>query len=100
MSSAWARLEADYGQAERDRLRRRVHEMEARLAAGNEARRLDEDRFVDALSALSEGIALYDEQERLVVCNDVYRALHPAVADLLTPCVTIETVVRGAVGSG
>ncbi len=100
MSSAWARVEADDGQAELARLRRRVRELEARQAAGSGARRLDEDRFVDALSALSEGIALYDDCERLVICNDVYRALHPAVADLLTPGVTFETVLRGAVGRG
>ena len=31
------------------------------------------------------GVALYDAEDRLIGCNDAYRALYPEVADQLQP---------------
>ncbi|WP_343865992.1 PAS domain S-box protein [Caenispirillum bisanense] len=42
-------------------------------------------RLLDVLEALNEGVALFDSADRLVACNARYRAICPAVADLLVP---------------
>ena len=39
----------------------------------------------DAMESISEGFVLYDADERLVMCNAIYRDLHPVVADLMLP---------------
>lgn len=40
-------------------------------------------RLLDVLEALNEGVALFDPRDRLVACNARYRAMCPAVADLM-----------------
>lgn len=59
-----------------------------------------EEEFQSAIENLHDGFALYDSDERLVFCNDEYRALHTHVADLIKPGVTIETLVRKSVERG
>jgi PAS domain S-box-containing protein len=39
----------------------------------------------DAIEALSEGLALYDADDRLVICNSQYKNFHGDSADLLVP---------------
>ncbi len=43
-----------------------------------------QQRLLDAIGSLHEGFALYDAEDRLVLCNDNYRRMFPAVATLLT----------------
>lgn len=50
----------------------------------NEIRRAQET-LEDAIEALSEGFALYDADDRLIICNERYRDFHRACADLLVP---------------
>ncbi|MFN9805388.1 MAG: PAS domain S-box protein [Betaproteobacteria bacterium] len=47
-----------------------------------------------AVNALPDGFALYDAEERLLFCNDRYRALHPGAEDILEAGVTLESVFR------
>ena len=39
----------------------------------------------DAIESLSEGFALYDSEDRLVMCNERYKEMHPASAEHLVP---------------
>ena len=39
----------------------------------------------DAIESLSEGFALYDADERLVMCNSRYRQFHARCADVIEP---------------
>jgi PAS domain S-box-containing protein len=50
-------------------------------------RRLNQaqQRLLDAIASLREGFALYDAEDRLVLCNENYRRMFPEIADLLMP---------------
>ena len=51
-------------------------------------------RFADAIEGISDGIALFDKDERLVQFNRNYSAALSAIADILKPGVTFENIVR------
>lgn len=58
-------------------------------------------RLVDAIESISEGFALYDAEDRLVLCNSRYREiLYPGIADAVVPGAQFETIVRKAVEQG
>ncbi len=42
-------------------------------------------QIVSAIEALSEGLALFDDEDRMVMCNDRFRSAHPGLERLLTP---------------
>ena len=48
----------------------------------------------DAIEALSEGLVLYDAENRLVICNSQYKEYHGDVADLLVPGAQWRDVTR------
>jgi class 3 adenylate cyclase/PAS domain-containing protein len=58
-------------------------------------------RLIDAIESISEGFALYDAGDRLVLCNSVYREiLFPGIADVIVPGTQFETIVRHAAQGG
>ena len=58
-------------------------------------------RLVDAIESISEGFALYDAEDRLVLCNSVYReVLFPGIAGVVVPGTHFETIVRQAAEGG
>jgi PAS domain S-box-containing protein len=59
-----------------------------------------DERFQNAIENLNDGFALFDEEDRLVFCNDEYKVLHEHIADILEPGVTIETMAREGVKRG
>lgn len=59
----------------------------------SELRRAQET-LEDAIEALSEGFALYDEADRLIICNERYRDFHRKCADLLVPGVNWVDLMR------
>ncbi len=66
---------------ERRTLARKTAEKEAlarELAAAN-------NLLVDAIQSMQEGFALYDRDDRLVICNDKYKALVSNIADAIVP---------------
>lgn len=48
----------------------------------------------DAIESLSEGLVLYDADDRLVMCNSQYKAFHKDSANLLIPGAHWEEVTR------
>ncbi|MEO3433665.1 PAS-domain containing protein [Inquilinus sp. CAU 1745] len=64
-----------------------------RMNAEAQVSRLRE-RLTDAIDSLADGFALYDSDDRLVICNDQYRELNAVTADLLVPGVRWEDFVR------
>jgi signal transduction histidine kinase/PAS domain-containing protein/ActR/RegA family two-component response regulator len=52
------------------------------------------DLLRDAIESLSEGFALYDEDRHLVMCNQRYKDMNSAVADLLEPGLDWEILMR------
>ncbi|MEI8395227.1 MAG: PAS domain S-box protein [Rhodospirillaceae bacterium] len=54
----------------------------------------------DAIEAISEGFALYDADDRLVLCNEKYRQLYFLAYDLLVPGARFEDILRIAAERG
>ncbi len=54
-------------------------------------------QLADAVESLDAGLLMFDADERLVICNRRFRAMYPALADLMTPGTTYEAIARAAV---
>ena len=52
----------------------------------------------DALSSLSDGVAIWSADEKLVRCNEVYRASVRRLPEAVTPGTSLERAVRAATG--
>jgi PAS domain S-box-containing protein len=59
-----------------------------------------ESRLLDAVESLTEGVAIYDAEDRLVLTNSQFRRLCPEIADALHTGMRFEEVARLALGSG
>jgi len=63
-----------------------------------------EDPLSLAVASISEGFAVFDADDRLVLCNDRYKELYPGLADIVEPGVTfvqiLETVAARGVVEG
>ncbi|HUB16824.1 MAG TPA: ATP-binding protein [Acetobacteraceae bacterium] len=73
---------------------------ETAIVAALERAEKAETLLRDALDSLSEGFAIYDRDDCLVLCNEAYRRLYPACAPLMIPGVAYETLVRANLASG
>jgi signal transduction histidine kinase len=61
------------------------------------AREKAETLLRDAFESAPAGFALFDADDRLVMCNGVYRAFYPAATrELLVPGASFETLARAA----
>jgi PAS domain S-box-containing protein len=59
-----------------------------------------EARLKVAVEAASEGFVVWDEQDRLVMCNSVYRNLFRDMAHLVEPGVAFEKIIRAGFERG
>ncbi|MFQ5899807.1 MAG: GAF domain-containing protein, partial [Candidatus Methylomirabilia bacterium] len=57
-------------------------------------------RLREVIEHISEGFALYDPDDRLVLCNSKYREIYAQSADLLVPGVRFENLLRAGVERG
>lgn len=48
----------------------------------------------DVLQGLNEGCAVFDDDGRLLICNDLFRELHSGIREFLRPGVYWETLLR------
>ena len=72
---------------------------EARLDAMRRERQA-EQRLAEAIESSSEGVVVYDDQERFVVANSRYLEFYPDIADMHRPGVKYEAVLRASVDRG
>jgi PAS domain S-box-containing protein len=80
--------------AERERLTAERERAEAAV-------RHMQSRLTDAVESISQGFALFDTADRLVLCNKRYgEMLHPGSGDTIVPGMTFEEIVRGAAENG
>jgi adenylate cyclase len=54
-------------------------------------------RLNEAIEAISEGFALFDAEDRLILCNSQFRNFYAEVSDLLTPGTRFELMLRESV---
>jgi PAS domain S-box-containing protein len=85
-----ARIEREAAMNEAVR-RAELAEQEARCAR---------TRLVEAIEAIPEGFVLHDADDRLVLCNARYGEIYGLTAELMTPGVRFEDVLRGSAGRG
>ena len=76
----------------------------ARVEAQREMARAEASRALEllreAINSLSAGIAIYDPQSRLVMCNEAYLQLFDRLRDTLRPGRTYEDITREGVARG
>jgi PAS domain S-box-containing protein len=48
----------------------------------------------EAVSSIAQGFTIYDENDRLVLCNEAYRNFYEASLDLIVPGNSFEEIVR------
>ncbi|MCX5514010.1 hypothetical protein C3941_21955 [Kaistia algarum] len=78
----------------------------ALLFAARQRERADSERarsaavLTGAIDAMSDGFVMWDEQDRLVTCNQRYRELYALSAPLMVPGTTAEDVLRRGVELG
>src|SRR4051794_19841023 len=71
------------------------------LKTAEDARRVSEQRLVDAIESVSEGFVLYDADDRLVLCNSCYRGLlYSGHESAVTPGMTFEAIIRRSAEQG
>ena len=78
---------------QRQQAERALRESEARAARARA-------QLFDAVESLTEAFALYDSQDRQVLCNQRYRETYPSVAHLLVAGVTFEEQIRASAYCG
>ncbi len=59
-----------------------------------------QQQLVDAIESLTEGFALYDAEDQLVLCNQNYREFYRESIDLLTPGMRFEDHIRTSAHRG
>jgi signal transduction histidine kinase len=57
-------------------------------------------RLVDAIESISEGFALYDKEDRLVMSNSRFRELYPVTDDIFRPGMSFTSIAREAAERG
>ena len=53
-----------------------------------------------AIEAIDEAFVVYDQNDRLLFCNEKYRAFYGAIADLIVTGVSFEELIRAGVTRG
>ena len=59
-----------------------------------------EARLVAAVEALSDGFVIFDQDCRLVLCNEAYRQLYPEIAGRIKPGITFQQITREVAYAG
>lgn len=59
-----------------------------------------ENRLLDAVNTIPDGFALYDKNDRLLLCNEHYTRIYDKTADLMVPGVHFEEIIRKGVERG
>lgn len=72
----------------------------AELGAAKEAADEAERRLRNAIDSISEGFALFDAEDRLVLCNQTYLGIWPTIADRIRPGIKFNEIVRMITADG
>ncbi len=93
-ASAFVLLLVVMGRLRSDIEARRIAKIERLEAAVAHA------RFEDSIESLTEGFAIYDAEDRLVLCNNRQRQAHPHVPDVFQPGRKYAEIMRDILMTG
>jgi len=71
-----------------------------RLARAMSEAKIARQQLQQAIDAIGEGFILYDNTDRIVLCNSKYRDFFPGLSDILQPGTHFNEIVRMAAESG
>lgn len=54
----------------------------------------------DAINSISEGFAIFDDEHRIVICNDAYRQTYHESAELIVPGAYLADIIRDGLAKG
>ena len=54
----------------------------------------------DAIEAIAEGYAIFDNEDRLFICNTSYRNLFPEITEFIVPGIRYEEILRAGLAKG
>jgi diguanylate cyclase (GGDEF)-like protein len=77
-----------------------MHGLSTRLADKGRELERSEGLVRHTLDAIEAGIVLYDANDRLLLCNDAFKAMHQPIAAMLQPGQERASVLREAVSHG
>ena len=83
----------------RDSLKERAR-LERERQRAEAAARQAQAQLAEAIEAVSEGFALYDADDRLVVCNSRFKEMYVGTGLEIKPGIPYETIVRKAAETG
>jgi PAS domain S-box-containing protein len=85
----------------------KLQDVQASLGTSNNALRFTKEelkrarqQLIDGIEGLTDGLALYDADDRLVVCNSRYRELYGLDSDHLRPGTPFRDILRSHVAAG
>lgn len=70
------------------------------ILAVNDERLKAENILKTALASISDGFVVYDDQDRLVLCNDAYREIYSLAAPAMQVGATFESILRYGLAHG
>jgi len=76
------------------RTERLVTERTAELEAARAEAERSAQLLREAVGSIAQGFTIYDEHDRLVLCNEAYKSFYEASRDLIVPGATFEQIVR------
>ncbi len=83
----------------RDSLAEREKLAAAQEAADREVKRM-QVQLTEAIEAISEGFALFDAEDRLVICNERYRQMYSRIGFDIAPGCRFAEITEHVAGSG
>ena len=99
MAETLSRRIAELNQAQDD-LRHAHDELELRVEERTQELHRARERLVDAIENLDAGFVMFGPDERLVICNQTFRAMFGICADIIVPGVGFEDILREFVRRG
>ena len=75
-------------------------EAEQELERAKERAEQAETLLRDAVDSISEGLVIFDRDDRLVMFNEAYRRIYADAGDILRPGVQFEELLRFIIGKG
>jgi diguanylate cyclase (GGDEF)-like protein len=94
----WIAIHQDM--TERERLNAQLAEQNKLLKQGKEELRAQNEKFDVALATMTQGLAMFDADERLVIANDRYAEIYGLNPEHIEPGTTLRQIVEHRIAKG